>query len=179
MATVLTPDAAQALDQALTGICSQVGIDPSSARLIKYTMNAVYRAGPFVLRIARGPDAAERADRVTAVAGALTHMETPTIRLARDIGTRPVRHGDWIATVWEHVPTIATEAKPIDLAAPLRAIHRLVDLPVALPAWSPIDKFRRRLDAVRALDPDTADEVDRWALTELGRPFASSSSVTP
>jgi hypothetical protein len=170
MATTLHPSVADQLHRHLTDICRQAGIDPADAALIKYTMNAVYRAGPYVLRLARGPHAMALAHRTVAVAAALARAGTPTIRLAEHLTTaQPVVSDDWVATIWQHVPTVDAEPKPVDLAAPLRSLHALGHLhDVTLPAWAPIDKFRRRLGTAAALPPPDVAALDTWAQSELG-----------
>ena len=88
--------------------------------------------------------------------------------LRRD--AQPIFSEDWVATAWQYVPTAGDEPKPVDLAAPLRALHSLDELDVALPSWSPIEKFRRRLNAAAALPPKEAAGLERWSRTELGDP---------
>jgi hypothetical protein len=178
MATDLTPALARDLREGLTGICTQIGVDPGSATLVKYTMNAVFHADPYVVRMAQGPTAVALATQVTAVAAALSEADIPTVRLAPHVEPQPVRHGDWVATVWRHVPTVNVDPRPIDLAAPLRAIHALVGLEVALPAWSPIEKFRRRLStAENGLSQSRAADLTEWSLTEFGCTFAAVISL--
>jgi Ser/Thr protein kinase RdoA (MazF antagonist) len=92
----------------------------------------------------------------------------PTVRLAPGVAAQPLFSGDWVATVWEYVPIVSDEPKPVDLAAPLRALHSVERLDVALPRWSPIEKFRRRLDTAAALPPKETVELERWSRTKLG-----------
>ncbi|WP_088999609.1 aminoglycoside phosphotransferase family protein [Micromonospora echinofusca] len=152
----------------MSNVCGQIGVDPDGARLVKYTMNAVFVAPPFVIRLAAGSHAAALARRVVSVAACLERLGMPTVRLASGVASQPIFSGDWVATVWQHVLTISDEPKPVDLAAPLRALHNLDQLDVALPHWSPIEKFRRRLDAAEALPPEEAAELEQWSRTELG-----------
>lgn len=172
MTTALSDAVAAELHDHLSDVCAQIGVDPQGARLVKYTMNAVFVAPPFVIRLAAGPHAVTLARRVVSVAACLEKAGMPTVRLASAVTAQPIFSGDWVATAWQYVPTAADEPKPVDLAAPLRALHSLDGLDVALPSWSPIEKFRRRLNAAAALPLQEADELERWSRTELGIPAA-------
>lgn len=172
MTTALSDAVAAELHGHLSDVCAQIGADPLGFRLVKYTMNAVFVAPPFVIRLAAGDHAAMLARRVVSVAACLEQVGMPTVRLATGVTAQPIFSGDWVATAWQYVPTAADEPKPVDLAAPLRALHSLDGLDVALPLWSPIEKFRRRLNAAAALPLQEADELERWSRTELGIPAA-------
>ena len=168
MATALTGAVAAELREHLGDVCAQFGVDPASARLVKYTMNAVFVAPPFVIRLAAGAHAATLARRVVSVAECLEQVGMPTVRLASGVALQPIFSGDWAATVWQYVPTAGHDPKPVDLAALLRALHSLEQLDVSLSRWSPIEKFRRRLDAAAALSIEEAAELERWSWKELG-----------
>ncbi|SCF28788.1 Phosphotransferase enzyme family protein [Micromonospora purpureochromogenes] len=172
MTTALSDAVASEIRGHLNEVCAQIGVDPESASLVKYTMNAVFVAPPFVIRLAAGPHAATLARRVVSVAASLEQVGMPTVRLASGVTSQPVFSGDWVATAWQYVPTANDEPMPVDLAAPLRALHSLDGLDVPLPRWSPIEKFRRRLDAAAALPPKEAGELEQWSRTELGIPVA-------
>ncbi len=169
MTTALTPQAAEDLRRGLAEVSRFAGVDPDRAQLIKYTMNAVFAIGPYVARLARGALAAERAGRVAAAAAALEAANVPAVRLAYDVPTQPVRAGEWVATFWQRVSTTDVEPKPVDLAAPLKAIHAVDHLPVDLPAWSQVDKCRRRLAAVEMLPAADSAAIRQWARAELDR----------
>ncbi|MET8090783.1 aminoglycoside phosphotransferase family protein [Micromonospora sp. NPDC005220] len=168
MTTALSDTVAAELHGHLSDVCAQVGVDPGGARLVKYTMNAVFVAPPFVIRLAAGPHAATLARRVVSVAASLEQVGMPTVRLASGVTAQPIFSGDWVATAWQYVPTAGDEPEPVDLAAPLRELHSLDRLDVALPRWSPIEKFRRRLNAAAALPPQGANELERWSRAEFG-----------
>ncbi|NBE84456.1 phosphotransferase [Micromonospora rubida] len=168
MTTVLSDAVASELRVHLGEVCAQIGVDPDGASLVKYTMNAVFVAPPFVIRLASGSQAATLARRVVSVAACLEQAGTPTVRLASGVASQPIFSGEWVATAWQYVPTVSDEPKPVDLAAPLRALHSLERLDVALPLWSPVEKFRRRLHAAAALPPEEAAELERWSRMELG-----------
>lgn len=69
MTTALSDAVASELHEHLRDVCAQIGVDPEGARLVKYTMNAVFVAPPFVIRLAAGPHAATLARRVVVVVG--------------------------------------------------------------------------------------------------------------
>ncbi|MGW4501901.1 phosphotransferase [Micromonospora sp. NPDC004336] len=168
MTTALSDAVASELRTHLSHVCEQIGVDANDARLVKYTMNAVFLAPPFVIRLAAGPHAATLARRVVSVAESLAQISMPTVRLAASVTSQPIFSGDWVATVWQYVPTVSDEPKPIDLAAPLRALHGLTELNLAMPRWSPVEKFRRRLNAAAALPSEEATALDQWSRTQLG-----------
>lgn len=170
MATALSDRVADELDRHLTAICAQIGLPASKAVLIKYTMNAVYKIGDYVIRLNHGEHARLRAQITTTAATALTTRSVPVIELATDIANQPVCAGDWVATIWKFVRTVDDTPLPVDLAAPLRAFHTIDDLGIDLPAWDPIAKFRRRIGNAAAKTGEPAEEVDQWARSELGMP---------
>lgn len=167
MTTQLTPETTRQLHDALTQVCTAIGVNPDDATLIKYTMNAVFRVGPYVLRLSRGTHAAALAARTCKVAMALERAGIPTTRLAHEIAPEPVMAGEWIATVWHHVDAVNVAPEPVDLAVPLQAIHTLTDFAVELPTWAPVDKFRRRITAARKLPEAASKHLEQWSLTEL------------
>jgi hypothetical protein len=159
MATSLSTAVARELGEHLRVVCARIGADPARAALIKYTINAVYRVPPFVVRLTNN---AEAAGRTVANAGALAAAGAPTIRLAA-VGPQPILSGDWAATVWQHLATTGRVPEPVDLAAPVRAIHRLPSPETGLRPWEPIAKARRRI--ARA---DGASRLARWSRDAVG-----------
>lgn len=159
MATMLSAAVARELAEHLRVVCARVGTDPARATLIKYTINAVYRVPPFVIRLTGNVEAA---GRTVANATALAAAGAPTIRLA-DVGPQPVLSGDWAATVWQQVATTGRAPEPVDLAAPVRAIHRLSSLGTGLRSWEPVAKARRRIDRA-----DGASWMARWSREAVG-----------
>lgn len=162
MSTSLNPAVARELAEHLRAVCARIGADASRHELIKYTINAVYRVPPYVIRMSADPDTAAR---TVTTAAALTAARAPTIRLA-DVGPQPVRAGPWAATVWELVETVGRAPEPVDLAAPVKAIHALPPLETGeegLRTWEPIAKARRRIRRAAG-----APWMDRWARAALG-----------
>ena len=74
MTTALSDAVASELHGHLSDVCEQIGVDPVGASLVKYTMNAVFVAPPFVIRLASGPHAATLARRVVSVATCLEQV---------------------------------------------------------------------------------------------------------
>ncbi len=137
--TTLSPAADARLRRGLAAVCMAAGIEPQHPQLLKYTINAVYRVGDCVVRLARGSLAEARAARVVRVAEEFTRRGVPVVRLVDGID-QPIRTDGWVATVWIHVPTTGERPHPAQLAGPLRAIHAIDDVRLDLPAWTPIAK---------------------------------------
>jgi hypothetical protein len=159
VATRLNAAVARELQENLHVVCARIGADPGRAELVKYTINAVYLVPPFVVRMNTNTGVAERS---VANATALAAAGAPTIRLA-DVGRQPIRTGGWAATVWRLVPTAGRAPEPVDLAGPVRTIHRLGPLGIDPPPWEPVAKARRRID--RAVG---AAWMEPWSRAEVG-----------
>jgi len=166
MSTVLTPAAAAELGRGLSAVCAQVGVDPASAKLLKFTMNAVFAVDRYVVRMARGDAAVRAAQRLTRVVGALHAAGAPIVELAEELGEQPIVAGEWVATIWHRIGS-AGDGMPLDLAAPLRVIHSLDRLSVDVPAWDIVKKCRRRIDQAAALTGTAADQFDGWSHEQL------------
>jgi hypothetical protein len=164
--TALGAAMARELADHLSIVCRRIGADPARAELIKYTINAVYRLPPYVIRMSRGGHAA---GRTVATATALARAGLPTVRLADDAGPQPIRAGAWTATVWRYVPTTGRVPEPVDLAPPVRAIHGVSTVDADLPHWAPVAKARRRLDAAAALTGRPSQTLRDWSRAELNR----------
>ncbi|GAA3023732.1 phosphotransferase family protein [Actinokineospora globicatena] len=155
------------LATALAAVCSRVGVDPTGARLLRFTNNAVYwlADAPVVVRIVGSVALRHRVHKVVRVAEWFADNDVPAVRLTPGI-QQPVCVGDYAATVWDAVPEHAVRPRAGDLARLLRVVHALPELP-ALPEWDPLDDVRRRLGEAEGLgDGDLAflrarvDEVD-------------------
>jgi hypothetical protein len=173
MTTVLSTDVAAELRTGLEAVCRAAGLPARNVALIKYTMNAVYHVDVHVVRLARGSQARERADKLVTLMSGLEAAEAPVISLAGGIA-QPVTSGDWVATIWNYVDTLPRIPNPADLAEPLTRLHSLTGLSVlssslGLPPWDPVRKTLARLDATEALPEDQAIGTERWAQQELGR----------
>ncbi|MEU6559298.1 aminoglycoside phosphotransferase family protein [Nocardia nova] len=145
MATIISPGRAAELHAAVVEACNQVGVDPSGAELIKYTVNAVYTLrAPVVVRVGSGGIGQYRGTRLIKAADWLTKHDAPTIRLVE--AQQPVCLGDFTVTFWhkvhQHVRWAASE-----LAQPLRALHQLLTDDADLPFWDPFETARHHLAA--------------------------------
>ncbi len=169
--TTLSPAADARLRRGLAAVCMAAGIEPQHPQLLKYTINAVYRVGDCVVRLARGSLAEARAARVVRVAEEFTRRGVPVVRLVDGID-QPIRTDGWVATVWIHVPTTGERPHPAQLAGPLRAIHAIDDVRLDLPAWTPIAKARQRLDSTQQLPAAEASFTQTWARSRLDRSVA-------
>lgn len=170
MATNLNSNERVRLESALAAVCEKAGISATGAELVRYTMNAVYRldAAGVVIRMATGPNAATLVSRVAQVALAFADLDLPTTRLAPDI-RQPIHVDGWSATIWVLLPQPdGHRFAPVELAAPLRAIHALPSLPFELPAWNTIEKARRRVAQVQAGDRAEMHYLHEWASTRVG-----------
>jgi hypothetical protein len=180
--TQLTPTAADRLAEGLAGVCRASGIALREPTLIKFTMNAVYRVGDFVVRLSEGADARTRSHRLISYVRALSTVGAPIVSLADDI-PQPVTFGPWTATIWLWLTPRSAAAHAIDLAEPLRAFHdTAADLRTqASPAdgdsglglvgandWQPIAKSQRRIENTRELPPHHAEWSESWARRETG-----------
>lgn len=76
----------------LTEVCARAGLDPTGAKLIKFTNNAVFRlvCDPVVIRIAGSGAVRARVPKVVAVARWLAAHEMPSVRLLEGV-EQPVR----------------------------------------------------------------------------------------
>jgi aminoglycoside phosphotransferase (APT) family kinase protein len=171
VSTQLSSDEQARLCEALAAVCREAGIESAGARLVKYTMNAVYRldhAG-VVIRIA--PAAmAERVDRVVRAATMFATVAAPVTRLAPG-HEHAIHLDDWSASIWTLVPQPPHKTWiPSDLARPMRAIHTIENPSASLPHWNTVEKARQRLAGVRALDEHDHRLMREWSIT-VGLPL--------
>jgi aminoglycoside phosphotransferase (APT) family kinase protein len=144
------------LEHVLAAVCEATGLDPDGATLLRFTTNAVYRlaTAPVVIRIAASWGLRHRVAKVVKVANWLAGHHFPAVRLLAGV-EQPVRVGDYLATVWDEVPTISRKPTTRDLATMLRNLHELPRPAVDLPAWAPLDDVARRIaDAEELADDD-------------------------
>ncbi len=130
-------------------VAEQVGLDSTSARIIKFTNNAVVRLphAKAVVRIAGSSAVRHRLDAVMLAARLFHERGIPAVRL-HPRGLRPIEALGQVATVWVDAEMAgAPQAAPADLARILQAIHAMDDAPASLPSWDPIGNIRRRIMA--------------------------------
>ena len=174
MATKLSDSERFRLDSGLASICDVAGLDSSGAELLHYAVNAVYQidAGGVVVRMTGGSGARSQASFVARVAAAFAELDLPTIRLAPRFN-EPVDADGWSATVWTLLPQPPDRRfAPVDLAAPLRAMHAVTDAMPDLPTWDTVGTARDRLR--RLVDDHDAARLAvfrSWASAAVGVPL--------
>lgn len=144
------------LEHVLGAVCDAIGLDPGGATLLRFTTNAVYRlaTAPVVIRIAASWGLRHRVAKVVKVANWLAGHDFPAVRLLAGV-EQPVRVGDYLATVWDEVPTVSRTPTTRDLATMLRDLHELPRPAFDLPGWAPLDDVARRIaDAEELADDD-------------------------
>ncbi len=120
--------------------------------LLRHGMNAIFRAGDVVIRVAT-PTAP------VAAAIELAHrLLDAEIRVNRPIDLPPVeeatRGGPMVASAWEHLAEVASPIDWCTVGHMVRRVHQIdpATLPAALPTPSPVDfpwwDFDRMLEAV-------------------------------
>jgi len=141
--------------RALAQVCARAGLDPTGARLLRFTNNAVFRLAtrPVVVRIVGSRTLRHRVDKVVAVASWLAEHDVPAVRLLPGV-EQPVWVGEHVATLWQAVSVVDRRLTGGDLARLLRRLHALPAPPFPLPTWDPLDDVRRRLADAEELDPD-------------------------
>jgi aminoglycoside phosphotransferase (APT) family kinase protein len=132
------------LAEALTGAAALLGLDPSGARLLRFTNNAVYQltSAPVVLRIVGSRTLRHRAERVVAVARHFERHGIPAIRLLPGVD-QPLSVGEHVVTAWVHVPEVR-RATAKDLGRLLRRVHEL-PAPDGVGEWDPLGDVRARI----------------------------------
>ncbi|HEY2764083.1 MAG TPA: aminoglycoside phosphotransferase family protein [Pseudonocardiaceae bacterium] len=127
-------------------VCTELGLDPLGARLLRNVNNAVFRLArdPVVVRLVTLPSYVPRAELAVVAATVFAEHEVPAIRLLPGI-RQPVRVGRQVATVWQAVPSIGPRPGGADLARLLRAVHAVPPPCRALPDWDPLTDFDNRV----------------------------------
>ncbi|WP_051030280.1 MULTISPECIES: phosphotransferase [Nocardia] len=148
MATDIAAERAAELHRIVELACARIGLNSHGAELIKYTVNAVYRLPRerVVLRVASGPVAMSRGQRVVTMARWLHARDAPIATLL-DADQPLTVDGDYTVTFWHELGR-RTDWTADDLASPLHRLHAL-DLDSAdhavLPTWDPFTTARDRL----------------------------------
>src|SRR5262245_3425222 len=129
----------------LAEICHASGLDPTSARLIKFTNSAVFELprSDVVIKVAGSGLITDRIPNVVRVARWLEAADFPAVRLVPDL-EQPVHAQGYAATVWRRVDEAWPEPTGRDLARLIRRFH-LLPVPDGLPSWDPIRSIRWRI----------------------------------
>lgn len=151
----------------LAETCTLLGLDPTGARLLRFTNNAVYAlvTAPVVVRIVGSTRLRHRVGTVVRVARHFEEHGVPAIRLLGGV-EQPMAVGEHLVTVWHQVPSIGRPASPADLARLLSQVHAL-PAPDGLAEWAPFAAVRARVsDAEEISAADRAFLLDRCAELE-------------
>jgi Ser/Thr protein kinase RdoA (MazF antagonist) len=123
----------------LAAACAEAGIDPAGARLLHMHSNTVFYlpAAQAVARIASSTDAAGRIGASLEVTDWLAQRGFPAVR-PRTL--KAVEEENLVVSFWEYEETVAADRSLPSLAALLRDLHAIGDVPLDLPPMpSPLD----------------------------------------
>ncbi|KZM72993.1 hypothetical protein AWN90_30130 [Nocardia terpenica] len=136
--------------------CRRVGLDPSGARLVKFTSNAVYElvSAPVIVRIPGSEVVDRRVPKVISVARWLADEQVPAVRLAEDL-PQPLTVDGRRITFWHKVISREPGSTPNgrELGMILRRLHALPPPGFDLPPWRPLAPIRGRLEEQDLLSP--------------------------
>jgi Ser/Thr protein kinase RdoA (MazF antagonist) len=158
----------------LTLACRDVGIDDTSAVLLRHGENAVYRLiqHPVVARIARHADVPRRE---VAVAAWLASSGLPAVRVCDDLEQLLMIDGR-VITWWELIVESPNRPTFEDLAYVLRRLH---DSPpptaMSLPTFDPMPRVLGRLTAAGGIVTDSDREFLAGRQAELRMAYESLS----
>ncbi|MEU0271929.1 aminoglycoside phosphotransferase family protein [Streptomyces sp. NPDC006307] len=153
-------------------VLAAAGVEPGAA-LLALGENAVFAAGDLVVKVGRGAELLERAEREVAVASWLEQSGVPAVRAAepkpRLVDGHPV-------TVWHRLPDAVRPAEPRDLAPLLRRVHALPEPAFGLARRDLLGGVERWL----RLAGDAIDPADADYLRERRDGFAAAAAaLTP
>lgn len=131
--------------------CASTGLDPEDAEVLRGHTNAVVRLrhDPVVVKIARKGTSLAAVENTIAFVRWLMDQDFPTVPLHPGI-TQPLVIEAHAVTFWVYLPQ-TTSVTAADLAAPLRALHRLPSPPVPPRPLDNLGAIRTSLAATRTL----------------------------
>ncbi|MFF3848865.1 phosphotransferase enzyme family protein [Streptomyces sp. NPDC002328] len=143
------------------------------ARLLALGENAVFAAGPLVVKVGRDAELLDRARRELDVAAWLEETGVPAVRSAEPKARLVEGHP---VTVWRRLPDPVRPAEPRDLAELLRLVHALPAPSFALPPRDLLAGVERWL----RLAGDAVDPADAAFLRARRDGFATAAAaLTP
>jgi len=171
MSTVLAKRLRSSLTADLKDVCRSAGLNASGARLVRYTMNAVWaldRYGLIVRMTADDRRGGNSPQDLVRVARLLQRAEAPIAWLADEI-PQPVRTNGWSTTFWRMMLPFPTEqsGNAAAIVEPLRALHEVTLDPDQLPAWDMPSKIEGRLAAVVAAQGAQRRMLEDWAVRSV------------
>jgi hypothetical protein len=148
----------------LTRACAAAGLDGTGAELLRGHTNVVVRlrTSPVVVKIARKGTPPENVRRTVDLTRWLMSRGFPTVPLHPGVD-QPLDIDGQAVTFWTYLPQPGTPVTAADLAAPLRALHRLPPPPVALRRLDNTGAIRKSLAATTTLTEDELHFLRRRA----------------
>lgn len=141
--------------------CRLAGLDATGAVVLRHHTNAVYQltTAPVVVKVARPSQ--RNAHDVVALVRWATDQGVPTVRLLEDVA-QPLEVGGCAVTLWHYLAQNRTISAG-DIAAPLLALHRAPNPPLALPELDALAAIRWAIDESRLLnDAERRALLDTW-----------------
>lgn len=150
LADSFTPERTRGL---LETLCRSVGLDPTSAALLRHQTNAVYKLDKddVIVKIARPDYSLEDIRRSVSLTQWLMTLNFPTVPVLAI--QQPVVTQGIAATFWRYLPQSRTIAAD-NIAPPLRMLHELPLPPFAMPQIDAIPAIRYSLDNEQILNSD-------------------------
>ncbi|WP_326795752.1 aminoglycoside phosphotransferase family protein [Streptomyces sp. NBC_01808] len=142
--------------------CAVVGLDGSSARLLRGHTNAVVLLArePVVVKIARRGTRVGDVARTVAFVRWLMSVGFPTVSLLPV--DQPVVVDQHAVTFWTYLPQPPDPVAAVQLAAPLNALHALTPS-LTLPTHDNLRAIRRSISAIAHLPVSTVDYLSGCA----------------
>jgi aminoglycoside phosphotransferase (APT) family kinase protein len=140
----------------LSSACTQVGIDPAGAELLRLGENAIYHlsSAPVVVRIARGPRFRDDASKEVAVAKWLAVAGVPAARVWPI--DQPLEVAGHPVTFWHYIA--GRRGGPGDVRILGRLLRQVHELPAPddfrLPAQDPLQRVRPRIEAAQVTETE-------------------------
>ncbi|GAB3164076.1 aminoglycoside phosphotransferase family protein [Myceligenerans halotolerans] len=147
----------------LAEACEHVGLDPTGAKFLKLTSNAVFSLAstPYVVRIAASATIGAQAAKAVEFARWLDKRDVPTIVPVEEI-PQPFEIDGHAVTVWHLVEDTGRLPPLEDLADALHRLHTSTEPPPDLPEFDQIAEIRPRLD-----HPALPDDLRSYLASEL------------
>ena len=152
-----------AMTDVMRAVAATLQVPADDATLLQLTNNAVFALPQpgIVIRIARSRRLLDRAAKTVRLGEWFDDIDAPTIRLSGD-ADQPIVIGDFVATVWDYLPTTKPRPTTTDLGATLREFHGLGRPPFDLPVWNPIGDARARIADAEQLASDDRNTLLAW-----------------
>ena len=159
--------------------CSQAGISSQGAQLIRMGENAIFRLAevPIVVRIGRGADVLEDAQKEVAVASWLREAGLPAAEPTAH--TQPLMVLDRPVTFWKLIEDSGVRATVGDLARILRTLHSLPVPPsLSLPKFDIFGRVSERIARSGDL-PDAERDFLAEHLHQLRQAYSNLDFTLP